>query len=1074
MSGYRHPYKVLPIENDLRSIDKELIVDFTEEKWYVRDTTNTKNVLIETSDISEHIARRDNPHKISFKDVGLALVDNKKQASVENLQEHIDDHDNPHRVTKEQIGLGNVKNIEGVSKEEYNKIIKPVQTQVEKVGQYFESIVDKLGLQKHTLNIITIPENATVKVTYNGYAHEGKTHQLYIGLYDYELSVEGLLPITGKLRMMNGDTTVTLSIAANTLTINTNPEDAKVEVLIEGAWEEGKTHIVKEGNYQYRITREHYEPLFGVAEVKNTSLVLEATLVPIMYTLFLDVMPPGAIIEVEIDGSYKPGDTFKLPFGLYNYRVSKERFKTVEGTAMMDVNRTIPIVLEEAAFKLTVNPTPYDATVEVYYNNTWNVGKVHDLEFGTYQIQLSYPGYRTIAVSVDLTQDTILDLEMEKELYTLSFIPIPIDAIVEVFYDGEWHFGLEHMLINGTYGYKVSKEGYVTKESTVVINNTHITVEAALDVTKYPVKFITTPSDALVEAKIGLTWIPGHTQYLPVGTFEYRVSKQHFITKTDSVVVLEENNPDVLVELEEKIYTVTFVTVPTNTVIDINSQQGYSFQLKAGSYPYSASSTGYTTKTDTLIVEGDMTVELELAPIVYTLTINPDPVDSLVEVFYDDIWNTGNTHSLGNGTYPIRVSKDGYDTIKMDSIIFGNDVTLNIPLVQKTVILNIVVTSLTEPLVEVFYDGIWNVGTTHTFLSGSYDYRVSAPYHDSITGNVEVADNTTLPIALTPVNYTLTINPTPSDATIVIKNINTGIEYTNDTPIPYGMYQYIVSKYLYDTIDENVLLDQDTIVDITIDPSKFKIDFFVFPPDADITVTHLDGTSYTGTGSSHSVLPGMYNYTISMESKVPGMYQDYSGSIEVINQNVEVSQVLTRLLFNLDFVITPETALVEVYYNDTWNSGITHLLHTGLYDYRISETGYATITESIEISSGDETIERTLVAANKQVTFNIIPDSAFVEIRVDGELIEGTTVELPQGDHTYTVTPQELFGVKFNVTPSDSLVEVFYNNKWFSGDIHYLIPGTYDYRISKTGYITTNGQVTVSSSNQTIDVTLTV
>ena len=39
---------------------------------------------------------------------------------------------------------------------------------------------------------------------------------------------------------------------------------------------------------------------------------------------------------------------------------------------------------------------------------------------------------------------------------------------------------------------------------------------------------------------------------------------------------------------------------------------------------------------------------------------------------------------------------------------------------------------------------------------------------------------------------------------------------------------------------------------------------------------------------------------------------------------------------------------------------------------------------------------------------------------------------------------------------------------------HLAIPGTYDYRISKTGYMTTNGQVTVSSSNQIIDITLTV
>ena len=62
------------------------------------------------TNLNEHIAETENPHKVTKAQVGLGNVDNSKQATKKEFDTHTSDKENPHGVTKSQVGLASVLN----------------------------------------------------------------------------------------------------------------------------------------------------------------------------------------------------------------------------------------------------------------------------------------------------------------------------------------------------------------------------------------------------------------------------------------------------------------------------------------------------------------------------------------------------------------------------------------------------------------------------------------------------------------------------------------------------------------------------------------------------------------------------------------------------------------------------------------------------------------------------------------------------------------------------------------------------------------------------------------------------
>ncbi|MED4407654.1 phage baseplate upper protein [Bacillus licheniformis] len=111
------------------SDEAELMLTELQKKFETLDNIETKEGAQEKADAAEadakaytdeHAAKTDNPHKVTKAQVGLANVDNVKQASKTEFDSHVNDTSNPHDVTKAQVGLSNVDDVQQASKIEFD------------------------------------------------------------------------------------------------------------------------------------------------------------------------------------------------------------------------------------------------------------------------------------------------------------------------------------------------------------------------------------------------------------------------------------------------------------------------------------------------------------------------------------------------------------------------------------------------------------------------------------------------------------------------------------------------------------------------------------------------------------------------------------------------------------------------------------------------------------------------------------------------------------------------------------------------------------------------------------------
>lgn len=148
------------------------------------------------------------------------------------------------------------------------------------------------------------------------------------------------------------------------------------------------------------------------------------------------------------------------------------------------------------------------------------------------------------------------------------------------------------------------------------------------------------------------------------------------------------------------------------------------------------------------------------------------------------------------------------------------------------------------------------------------------------------------------------------------------------------------------------------------------------------------------------------------------------------NMNQLIDKVLTDmglLKFVAYFNVTPSDIMVKI--NGSTISGNRALLVPGTHNYEVSRAGYHTATGSLTITNSDVLVNITL-----------------------NEII------VPM----YTLT--------YNVTPTGSTIKV--NGETWSSNSKSLPAGTYNYEISKDGYITKTGSSTIVSSNVSVSVTL--
>lgn len=290
-------------------------------------------------------------------------------------------------------------------------------------------------------------------------------------------------------------------------------------------------------------------------------------------------------------------------------------------------------------------------------------------------------------------------------------------------------------------------------------------------------------------------------------------------------------------------------------------------------------------------------------------------------------------------------------------------------------------------------------------------WTVSRTGYATQTGSFTLTEDRTDTIGLIANQYTLTINPTPNDATVVINGVERR-SYTED----YGTAAvWSVSKAGYVTQSNTDILISDITRNITLVEVQYT--FSIVPNPADATVM-INGVAQ----SSVNVSDGA---TLTWSVSKTG-YATQTGSYTIDGADHTENVDLSPLEFTV--TITPDPFDATVIINRDERD-----IYTGVYgeeiEWEVSAEGFETQTGSFTLTE-DTDLTVTLVSSAVTLTFN--KGNANVKLVVNGEYL-GT------GSSTHTVT----------VNPGDS--------------VHW--------EAYRSGYATRKGDL-VASTSQTVDASL--
>ena len=403
-------------------------------------------------------------------------------------------------------------------------------------------------------------------------------------------------------------------------------------------------------------------------------------------------------------------------------------------------------------------------------------------------------------------------------------------------------------------------------------------------VVKYTLTINPTPSDA----KVTINGVVGNSYTGREGiTASWKVEAEGYETKTGELTLTQDET--ISVSLEVKKYTFTINPTPANAKVVINGTEGSSFVLEHGSLvSWSVSSENYITKTGELTLTQDTTISVALEAIKHTFTINPTPANA--KVIINGIERKSITTIQGSEIV-WSVSAENYTT-KSGTLTLTQTEVLDVELeaIMHTFTINatpddaVVVINGTERKSLTAIQGseiVWSVSATgYTSQNGSFvlteskelevdlsilrfsfvinptpsdakviingtetksvmvDYGTNVSWSVSSEGYVEqsgeqiVTKNTTLPINLSLKPVTFKINPTPSDALVTING-----QTTNSLTVDYGTeIEWTVSATGYTAQSGNLILTEDNVLVVELEKIRVTLTINANPSDAVVTM----------------------------------------------------------------------------------------------------------------------------------------------------------------------------------------------------------------------------------------------
>ena len=280
---------------------------------------------------------------------------------------------------------------------------------------------------------------------------------------------------------------------------------------------------------------------------------------------------------------------------------------------------------------------------------------------------------------------------------------------------------------------------------------------------------------------------------------------------------------------------------------------------------------------------------------------------------------------------------------------------------------------------------------------GTYTYTVSAPNYHTEEGTFTIgADPVSKPVKLRPAFGRLTINSTPSGASVMIDGMmQSGVTPLTIPQLPSGPHRITLSKADYSQATRDVVIvdGQATVENIALD-ARFAM----------ITINSLPGASIyvdnklVGTGSySGNLNSGTHRLKASLKS-----HKDATDQIQVaakVPQTIELKP--TPIYGRLTVGSSPRGADIVVggVKRGVTPMNITDLL-VGEYDVVISKAGYASHSQRVVIDEKTPVVINPTLQNGRSVTITtgVAGDDIYVDDRYIGT--SPVTMELSFGTHT--------------------------------------------------------------------------
>ena len=316
----------------------------------------------------------------------------------------------------------------------------------------------------------------------------------------------------------------------------------------------------------------------------------------------------------------------------------------------------------------------------------------------------------------------------------------------------------------------------------------------------------------------------------------------------------------------------------------------------------------------------------------------------------------------------------------------------------------------------------------------------------------------------------------------------------NDQPFKLYINCYDTDKIFIDTSN----------VEIINNSSTHNVAFNITPPDATVKYS-IDSESYNQTTTSNGTVSNVpHGSTIYYKISKDG-YETITKS-RVVNSDIMVKEEMIGNKYTVTFKVTPSDATVkysidsESYNQTTTSNGtVSNVPYGSTIYYKISKTGYGTITKS-QVVNNNVTITENMVINKYTVTFKVTPSDATVNYSIGFQTYNqtttgtGTVSNVPYGSTIYykisktgygTITKSQVvnnnvtitenmvinkYTVTFKVTPSSATVNYSIDSQSYNqtttgaGTVSVPYGSTIYYKISKAGYGTITRSRVVNSN----------